>query len=734
MVAVSASAAAPAEPPGISALQLRPRLKAHVDFYRHIYRDEVWYVFHDRAVDRFYRVSGPGADLIGALDGQRTLGEICADFQARQPDDPIDTQLAGEFLAQINALGLLRTGISPSAEAIERKQNAIRRRRILSGLKSPLAIRIPLFDPTCLLDRLAPVGTLVFSRIGALVWCVVVLTGLVVGVRNWGDLSADFSDRLLSLGNLGVVGLIYPFVKAVHELAHGMALRRYGVEMRRMGLIFVAFMPMPYVDASSSVLLRSKHARMLVAGAGILVELFIAALAMLGWTHSVDGTFHVICYNTLLLTGLSTLLFNGNPLQRYDGYYILCDLAEIPSLGVRSTQYVYYLMRRHLLADGKARAPAASESEKRWFVTYGVMSALYRIWLVLSIGLFVARTYPLLGAGLALWSILGMLWGPVAGLVNLAAGRTGLRREKSLIRLGGVLGVSLLLLFALPLPLRLVAEGVVWLPDAANVRANVSGEIDRIAVTPGQRVEPGQPVVVLRNATLQTSLIRARAALEELEAEHVRQSGRARFVDAGNVADSIVAARQRLAEVERDVTSLTVRSATAGTIMFADYAGLNGRFLPKGQAPAVVWNGDAVVIRTLVPLEEIDRLRDRITTVRIRPGYDSATTFRGHLLRIVPSATQWLPSMVLSVEGGGHIPVMDAGHQTHLTDSQLDVVQPTQARLAAPLFEIDVACDDTFPFPFLNGRALVRFDLGTESLGMRLVRWARLTFMRDLHA
>lgn len=731
---MTAAAAAVSEPTRISPLQLRPRLKPHVDSFRHLYRGEVWYVFHDRAVDRFYRVSGPGADLIGALDGRRTLGEICGDLQARRENAELDMQQAGEFIVQLNALGLLRTGIAPSAQAIERKLDAVRRRKMLAGIKSPLAIRIPLFDPTWLLDRLAPLGDVLFSRAAAAVWCAVVLTGLAVGVMHWGDLAVDFSDRLLTIANLGLVGAVYPLVKVLHELAHGMALRRYGAEVRRMGLILVAFMPMPYVDASASVVLRSKRARMLVAGAGILIELFIAALAMLGWALSSEGTFHILCYNTLLITGLSTLLFNGNPLQRYDGYYLLCDVVEMPSLGMRSTQYIGYLMRRHIMRDGRARAPAASTSEKRWFVTYGVLSIMYRTWLVLSIGLFVAHKYPLIGWAMALWSLIGMLWGPVAGLGKLMAGRFNVRRGPALLRIATAAGAVALLLFALPVPLRFVADGVTWLPDEANVRARSGGEIADVLVRPGEKVAAGQPVVQLVSDEAQSRLVETRAELDELAAQHVQQAGRGRVVDAGKVEDRIATVRERLAEAQQDVADLLVRSPAAGTILFDDYDGLPGRFLAKGQAPAVIWNGDAVVIRVLVPLEEIGRMRGRVSGVQIRPGYDSDTTLPGHIVRIVPSATDSLPSSVLSVEGGGHIAVVGAGRDPHSPDALLDVVQTAPVKLAAPMFEVDVACDARLPFPFLNGRAMVRFDLGNEPIGFRVARWVRLTFLRDLHA
>jgi putative peptide zinc metalloprotease protein len=741
-----AMSGATANPSAVSALQVRPRLKPHVDQHRHVYRNEVWYVFHDRALDRFYRISGRAADLVGALDGTRTLPEIEQDFRSRRPDAQLDGQHVNDFVVQMNALGLLRTGQVPEADAVERKADLLARRRLMALVRSPLAIRVPLFDPSWMLEKLAPLGTALFSRASFVVWSLLVFSGVVLGLLHWGDLRASFSDQLLSIENIGLLSLIYPAIKALHELGHGVALRRFGAEVHRMGVIFIAFMPVPYVDASSSVVLRSKRQRMLVAGAGIMTELAIASLAMIGWLNSAPSLFHSVCYNVLLISGLSTILFNGNPLQRYDGYFLLCDLAEIPNLGMRAASHVGYLTRRYLLADAAARPPRATPAERRWFVFYGLLSSIYRTWLVLSIAFFVARAYPLIGGAMALWSAGGVVWGPAAGLVKLARRKPGNGRSRAMLRLlllAAALGV---LLFAVPLPHRLVAEGVVWLPDEANVRGTVGGEVAQLLVAQNQPVVAGQPVLLLSDARTEARLARDRASLNELLAGRDQLAARGmdpRGLDSraansrvgtGKLEDRIVQARAMLAEAETDKAALLVRSPASGSILFADPLNLPGRFLPKGQAPAVIWNGAAAIVRVLVPLSDIDDLRHVAPQVLVRPGYDSGSVLRGHVLRVVPAASEFLPSAVLAVEGGGHVAVTGDARDARPADAALDVAPQAPLRMAEPMFEVDIACDDAMPISFLNGRATVRFDLGWEALGPRIIRAVRLVFLRDLHA
>jgi len=478
--------------------------------------------------------------------------------------------------------------------------------------------------------------------------------------------------------------------------------------------------------------LRDKYQRMVVAGAGIMVELFVAALAMIGWVYSQPGTFHVLCYNIFLVTGLSTLLMNGNPLQRYDGYYLLCDLIEIPSLGMRSSQYVSYLFRRYAMGDVNARRPSVTVRERNWFIGYGIASSFYRIFLVLSISFFVAQSYPLIGSGLALWSLSGYLWGPIGGLFKIMAGdQKNMPRKQALSRIGMiVLGIFAVL--ALPLPHYQIADGVVWLPDESNVRAQTSGDIVSMLVRPGEQVAAGDPVIVLENREAQARLVRARAEVNELEAMRTSQVGSGRVVAANKADDRIVAARQRLIELEKDTANLVVRSPATGTILFEDYNALSGRFLAKGQAPAAIWRGETV-IRVLVPSEDIDRLRNQVRDVEIRPGYDAHTVMAGKVVRLVPSPVDHPPSLILSAEGGGTLAVTGAGREGQSKDNSVDIVSSTGATLAVPMFEVDVQTLVPLPTTFLNGRASVRFDLGFEPTGLRILRWVRVTFLKELH-
>ena len=173
-------------------------------------------------------------------------------------------------------------------------------------------------------------------------------------------------------------------VKVVHEFAHAYAVKLWGGEVHEMGIMLLVLMPLPYVDATSASAFRLKRRRMLVGAAGVLIEIFVAAVAMLVWVNVEPGAVRAISYNVMLVAGVSTLLFNGNPLLRYDAYYVLSDYLEIPNFGTRSTRYLSYLLQRYLLGIKDASFPPASAGEKRWLLFYAVASSIYRVFISLS--------------------------------------------------------------------------------------------------------------------------------------------------------------------------------------------------------------------------------------------------------------------------------------------------------------------------------------------------------------
>ncbi|MEI6158527.1 MAG: hypothetical protein WCP77_01735, partial [Roseococcus sp.] len=588
--------------------QRRVQLKPNVEAFRHVYRGRPWYVFHDRAAHRFYRVSLGGAEIIGAMNGRRTLGEICAG--KGDGGRPVDPGAAMSFVMQLNALGLLRQDGTPDTAAMSERRGKERSQALAAQLRTPLSFKIPLFDPTRLVDAILPWCAWMFRPIGVTFYLTVVLIGAIVGIIHWQALTENFSDRLFTAQNLLLMWFVYPFVKAMHEMMHAITLRRLGVEVRQIGLLFAAFIPVPYVDATASATLERKSDRMLIGAAGILVELFVGAVALMVWASSEPGLLHAICYNVIMISGFSTLLFNGNPLQRYDGYYILADAVEIPGLGTRSGQYLTFLFQRYVLGRQEARAPLATSGEKAWFVIYGPISFIYRFGLMLVIALYVAEFDQAIGLLIATWSVVGYVWPMLTGAFKGA--RTARNEGGRLRAYGGLGGLGLalaLLLFLLPMPNRLVVQGFVTMPEESILRAQVGAMMAELAEPDGAMVTRGQPIGQLVEPAVLAKVDRLLARNAELEARFTHELTNDR-VRAANAADALAHAVRELADARRDQAALVLRSPAAGQLVFSIPTGdLTGRFLGKGEQLGMIYRPEDAIIRALIPMSEIDLVR-----------------------------------------------------------------------------------------------------------------------------
>jgi putative peptide zinc metalloprotease protein len=467
-------------------------------------------------------------------------------------------------------------------------------------------------------------------------------------------------------------------------------------------------MPIPYVDASASLAFRDKYQRMLVGAAGIMVEVFLAALAMLVWVHVEPGTIRAMAFNLMLISGVSTVLFNGNPLIRFDAYYVLADLLEIPNLATRSSKYFAYLFKKHLLGLTAVESPATSSGEARWFIGYGLASFCYRCFLIIRILLFIAGKFFFIGVLLAFWAAFSMIFNPMLAIAQFLF-KDGAMQHKRLRMTAVVFLPLLLLIFSLvvvPFPLFTVAEGVVWAPDEAKIHAAANGFIDEVLVGNGARVEVGTPLLRCRDPELQIQAKLLMAQRREYQARY-QQSRLNDLTEAAILQEEIGRIEAELQRAMERMEDLLIRSNLAGIFILPDAADLPGRFVRRGTPIGFVLDQQHLLVRVLVPQEDIERVRAQTHAVTVRLAERRGQELNAFIERQIPAATHYLPSLALSLEGGGLF--------------ALDPTHGEEARVFERLFQLDVRLEQPVADK-INQRVYVRFSHPAEPL---IFRWFR---------
>jgi putative peptide zinc metalloprotease protein len=699
------------------AAPLRPRLLARARTQRQRYRGEVWYLLQDPATGRVHRFT-PGARLLlAAMDGRRTVHELWQLAQERLGQDAPTQDEVLQLLGQLHAADLLQTDVSPDAlEVFERGRNEARAKRRRSWA-NPMAVRIPLVDPGRFLDRLAPWWPRLWGWPGALVWLAVVLPALLLLPAHAPELTHNFSDRVLEADNLLLLALVFPLIKALHELGHATATRAGGGEVHDMGVMLLVLMPVPYVDASAASMFRSRWSRVVVGAAGMMVEVFVAALAFYLWLAVEPGLTRAVCFNVMLVAGVSTLIFNGNPLLRYDAYYMLADALELPNLAQKSARYWGYLVEHYVLRVHDAASPARSWAESVWFCFYGVASAAYRLAVTLAIALFIASRFFFVGVVLALWALAMMLLVPLLRMLRWLQSRPSLReRRAAVIGIGGAVAACALAFIAwVPVPQRVQAEGVVWLPEQALLRAGAAGFIERFDVPPGTAVRTGERLIESRDPQLQARVQMLQARVDQLDASHRRELSVDRAT--AQLARQQLAVAQEALERERErAEGLTAAAATDGVFTVESAPDLSGRYHRKGDVLGYVLGAAKPVVRVLVEQPVVDAVGSGTRSVALRAAGRTEQIVTGRIVRQVPAASDEAPSRALLASDGGRIAA--------------DPRDPQGRRTLERVFQLDIEPDETLgPGGLYGQRVYVRFDLSREPLAQQWYAGLRRLFL-----
>ncbi|MCP5267112.1 MAG: PqqD family peptide modification chaperone [Burkholderiaceae bacterium] len=699
--------------------KLRPSVRSSVQIARHSYRGVIWYVLHDPVNGRHHRVNRTAYELLARLDGSTTVDTVWRDLLERLGDDAPTQGDVLQALAQLNEAQLLHGQLAPDARQLERRAGE-RRRAATLGAVNPLSFRLMLFDPSAILVRLDGLARTLFSVPGAWAWGALAALAALVALVNLSELFATASAAWREPRFLFVMWIIYPLLKIAHEFSHGMAVRRYGGTVTELGVRLLVLTPVPYVDASSSTLFADKRERALVAAAGIAAELLIASLAVFVWAIVEDGLVREASLAAIVIGSVSTLAFNGNPLLRFDAYYVLADLLEIPNLGPRSSAYWRYLAQHRLLGLKSVKAPPVGPGEVPWLIGYGAASWVYRLFVFGAISIFIADIHWTLGAMVIAGGIWTLLLRPAWKGLEFVTSSPALsgKRQGALATVATGTLVALLAVLFVPVPFTTVAEGVVWLPEKALVRPVAGGFVTTVHATDGQPVRPGTPILTLANPVLEADLARAQAEVEALEVERVSKLDNDPLRMA-ELEEKIAAAQAAVTRTRRMVDGLTVRADANGRLALNRPQDLQGRFLAQGEVVGHIMTGDPTTVRVALENELAPRVRGEIVDVAVRLREAPGREFPARVETQILAATDTLPSAALGDRGGGTIPT--------LADD------PAGLRARQPVFLVDVALQANV-LHRAGGTALVRFDHGSRSLAQHAAQQVRRVLLRHFES
>lgn len=685
-------------------------LRTGIRIRRQNYRGERWYIVENPLSNEFFRLTPAAYSFVVRLSPKRTVDQVWRECLEHLPNEAPGQEEALHLLAQLYFANLLQyEAASNSADLFERFRKR-RQREWRARLLNIMFMRFPLLDPDRFLVRTLPVFGKFISPFGTLLWAAVVGMGVKVAFDNWEALRVQ-TQAVLAPGNLALLYAGLVIIKSLHEFGHAYFARKFGGEVHVIGVLLMIFTPVPYVDASSAWAFRSRRQRLLVGGAGMIVELFFAAVAVFIWANTGQGALHSLAYNIIFVASVSTVIFNANPLLRFDGYYMLSDLLEIPNLSQRSNQHLRYLAERWLFGLKKADRPSRTPSEAFWFTVYGITSGIYRVIVFGGILLVVADRFFLIGILMAAVCFISWITVPIGRFIHYLAASPKLERNRPRAAAVSVAIVALLagLLQFTPLPSHFRAPGVTQAAEWTQLINETPGHVVELLAKPGGAVRAGQPLVRLHSAELEVELRSARSSQVEIETR-LRAALAHALPNIKPLREQLDTATNRVAKLLADQAALTIAARHDGLWVAPGVKDFIGRWIPRGTSLGLLVNPSAFQFSATVKQEDAERLFARgFERAEVRLYGQGGEVITAGACRIVPGGQQQLPSPALGWRGGGEMPV-----------AQDD---PSGLRSAEPFFEVRADLPLNARPQLLHGRSgKIRFEQQWEPL---LPRWIR---------
>jgi len=724
-------------------LRMRPDLTARL----HRYQGRSYWVVKEPVGLKYYRFQEEEYAILQMLDGSVSFQEIKQRFERQFAPQKITLHDLQQFIGMLHRSGLVIADAPGQGKQLKQRHDELRRKELWSKLANVLAIRFKGIDPDRLLSVLHGWVWWLFSPLAVLLWAALALAALTLVTVEFDVFHARLPafHEFFGPRNWFWLGLTLAVTKVLHEFGHGLSCKHFGGECHEMGVMFLVLTPCLYCNVSDSWLLPSKWQRAAIGAAGMYVEVGLASIATFLWWFSEPGMLNHLALRVMFICSISTILFNGNPLLRFDGYYILADLIEIPNLRQKSSRILQRLLSQWCLGLEVPPDPFLPQRGQLLFAFYTLAAVIYR-WVVMFSILFflnkVLEPYRLkvIGQTIALAGLFGLVVQPLWQFTRFlhVPGRMHQVKRHRVVATLAVVGAVLAAVVAIPLPYHVRCSLEVAPRGAQPVYVDVPGRLDVVHVRAGQQVREGENLAELSNVELEAEVVQLEGRVGQYETQLVSLR-RQRFTDdrvarqIPQLEETLHMARKQLDEKRQDLDRLQLVAPADGTVLPAPPRPDDSRRRP-GQLP--LWAGSPLDTVNhgahLTPGDQLCLIGnphdleavlviDQADIEFVRPGQEvqikldayPAATLRSEIEDIARVELQATPPSLSSQAGGELATRTDpAGMQRPLSTSY-------QARAALP--EVDEPLQ-----PGLRGRGKIAAQ--PRSLGWRLGRFLARTF------
>ena len=691
------------------------RIRKCLKFSTRLENGESFVTVEDPVRSKHFRIGLAEYRFIAKVNGVRSNVEILELLQTQAAEKTQPEQIRADqglqiaqWLLAMNLVTISRvdngTRLNTMAQQLDQTK--------MVGWLNPISMKVSLFNPNRFLQAIQPATEWLFSSWLVLLWAITGVYSLSCLASNWQRVYSSSAGAFSSDSWLWLL-VTWFVLKVIHETAHGIACRRYGGEVPEFGVLFLLFAPMAFVNVTSMWRFSNRWQRMVVSAAGMYVELWIAFFAIIVWSQT-DGVIASTAFSVMMMSSVTTILFNANPLMRFDGYFLLSDFLAIPNLYGKGGQWFSETIKN--LFFGIPKQIQFRANERLAVAVYGVLAFFWKI--SISLGLIIAASVLLQGAGLVLSGIGVVLWFglPIARQISALTSKKSqypIDTVRTGISVACLLGFVMAGFYVFQAPATKSAPAIVQLRNEFIVRSDASGFVTAIHVAEGQNVVAGDLLIELENPELANELVELTRLRDEarIQSRIFQQQKNQAMMQAENKRAHRLTAQ--IVEKQAAATGLKVVASCDGVIVKRALQNRLGSFVKRGDQ-----------------LLTVAKLVDKEIIVSVNQSeYDAAVWSAGKQLRVMfpgrpmieatlvsvnprASSTPTYPSLTAAM--GGSLPVRPSS-SSDAGESELSY------ELLSPRFDVTVAVPEGFGQEILAGqRGQAYFESTDQSLASYL--------------
>lgn len=715
---------------------------------RHTYQHRPYWVVKEPVGLKYFRFHEQEYEILQMLDGQNSLEEIKDKFERKFAPERVSYGELQQLIGMLHRSGLVVSDSAGQGDQLWLRGKEQTKKRRLAALTNVFAVRWKGVDPDRLLNWLYPRVKWMFSKFAVTCCILLCLSALVLILIQF----AEFRSRLPAFHeffgpkNWFYLGLTLATVKIIHEFGHGLSCKHFGGECHEIGFMLLVFTPALYCNVSDSWMLRSKWKRAMIGAAGIYVELVLASAATFIWWFSEPGMLNYLALNVMFLCSVSTIMFNGNPLLRFDGYYILADVVEIPNLRQKATEVLRRGIYHWFLGIELPDDPFLPTRNRVLMGAYTIAAVVYRWIVVFSILMFLNKVLEpyglkILGQMLGAIGFFGLVVSPTIQMVKFfrVPGRMHeVKRKRVAVVLAG-LGVVVLLIALIPLPHRVQCALIIEPADAATVYVDTPGRLQELYESPNASVSENDELVRLENIDLDLQIASLELSRDELQKR--RDNLEFQLLNGQQTGLQIVEAEKRLETTlrqiknkQREQARLTIRAPVSGTVFpmpasepkptddddsrLPSWSGTPldernlGVALDKAQPICRIGDPDRLVAVLIVDQADVDFVEPGNKVDFILDAYPSRR-FSGKVVKVASGKMMQTPAALGAQQGG------DVATRT----DREGTLEPLNAS-----YQAEITFDDEDKQLLGGFRGTAKINVGYETLGRRAFRFLARTF------